>query len=103
MSGDLIRITLLVCFLVDASGFMDSMKYRVFRFVKGRNAPYAEFGLKPFDCSLRMTWWAGLGYLWYTGQLTLDGVVRGAVAAHLAEVVSFGMNAVKEVLGTVIS
>lgn len=41
--------------VVDISGFIDELKYRIFKWLNG--GPYRDFSLKPFDCSLCMTWW----------------------------------------------
>ena len=53
-------ITVIVCFVVDISGFIDTIKNLIWQWVFNGKKEYREFRLKPFDCSLCMSWWIGL-------------------------------------------
>lgn len=50
----LIAIAVIVVYVIDLSGFAETMKRMIWKLLKG-NKPYTEFSLKPFDCSLCMS------------------------------------------------
>ena len=68
---NILLIAVVTVCIVDISGFTDSWKSALKRLVtRGRmRDPY--YTLKPFDCSLCMTFWSGLVYLWVTHSFTL--------------------------------
>lgn len=68
---DILMIAVIVVCIVDISGFTDSWKSALKKvFTKGMMSdPY--YTLKPFDCSLCMTFWTGLAYMIVTHQVTL--------------------------------
>ena len=68
---DILLIAVVTVCIVDISGFTDSWKSAFKRLVtRGRMSdPY--YSLKPFDCSLCMSFWSGLVYLWVTHSFTL--------------------------------
>ena len=68
---NILLIAVVTVCIVDISGFTDSWKSAFKRLVtRGRMSdPY--YTLKPFDCSLCMTFWSGLIYLWVTHSFTL--------------------------------
>lgn len=50
----LLCIAVIVVFVLDLSGFVDTVKRLIWKWlVKG--VPYRDFSLKPFDCSMCMT------------------------------------------------
>lgn len=51
----LIALTAIVCYLVDLSGFVETVKKLIWRKIVGKNIPYKDFPFKPFECSLCMT------------------------------------------------
>lgn len=57
MIFDLLMITTIVCFIIDISGVIDSIESMLSRWV---NKPLKL--IKPFSCSLCMSFWIGL--LW---------------------------------------
>ncbi len=84
---NLFLITLVLVFIIDLSGAMDYIKRTVWRWVfKNRpNQTYQDFEMKPFECSLCMTWWVGLIYLCFT-QLSWVNVAYVALLAYLTPV-----------------
>lgn len=60
MLVDLILIALFWVFVVDIAQFPTEVKKALFRWIKGKQTPYVDYSLKPFDCSLCLTWWTGL-------------------------------------------
>lgn len=70
MLGLLVTV-ITVIFIVNGSGFVEAMKRKLWRWFYG-SVPYdPEFSLRPFDCALCATFWAGviyvsiIGWSWY--------------------------------------
>lgn len=68
---ELLILSIIVCFIVDISGFIDSVKQGLWKWVYNGKKEYSEFRLKPFDCSLCLTFWSGLIYLLCVSQFNL--------------------------------
>lgn len=67
---DLFLITLMVVAVIDISGFYEEMSSMIKKWLtKGKfNEP---FYVKPFCCSLCMSWWINLIYIIVTGNFSL--------------------------------
>lgn len=74
--------------VVDLSGAVDSLKAGVAGWMTrhGRATDAAALRLKPLDCSLCVTFWAGLVYLAVAGCFTLPMVAAVLGAAVLTPV-----------------
>ena len=73
-----------VVFIVDLSGFTESRRDALARALKVRNLR----PLKPFDCSLCMTWWTCLLYPICTGDFSLLTLANAAALALLSQPLS---------------
>lgn len=60
---NLLFIQLICVLIIDISGFVDSVKWGISKFLTSGKIPTTDYRLRPFDCSLCMTWWSGLIYL----------------------------------------
>lgn len=81
---ELLLLTIIVCFVVDISGFIDTIKNIIWKWVFNGKREYREFRLKPLDCSLCMTFWIGL--IWISiFDFTLLNFVYVCVFAALSE------------------
>lgn len=67
---NLLCIAAIVVFVIDLSGFVDSVKMRYWKWLF-KDKPYREFSLKPFDCSLCMTHHICLLYAIISGSFSL--------------------------------
>ena len=67
----LIAITVIICYWIDLSGVVTSLKMLYWRWLFGKEKEYQDFSAKPFDCSLCMCHHIMLLYLLFTCQLTL--------------------------------
>ena len=68
----LLLITLAMVMVLDMTDFVQSVKRAIWRWVFGKDGrDYKDFPFKPFECSLCMSWWLGLGYLIIWGEWTL--------------------------------
>ena len=83
----------IVVFIVDLSGFTESWRDALLRilnraFRKHGIPPLAELPpLKPFDCSLCMTWWVCLIYPICTGDFSLLTLANAAALAFLSNTI----------------
>lgn len=68
---NLIFIQLIVVFIIDLSGFVDTMKSKISSLLTKGVIKSPDYRIRPFDCSLCMTFWCGLIYLLITHQFTL--------------------------------
>lgn len=68
---NLLFIQILVCYIIDLSGFIPSLEMSLSKWLKIKQAHIP----KPFGCSLCMGWWLGLIYLLVTGQFGLSQIV----------------------------
>ena len=76
-------VACIVVFVVDLSGFTDSWRDGLARILKVRELR----PLKPFDCSLCMTWWTCLLYPIFTGDFSLLTVASAAALAFLSRTI----------------
>lgn len=68
---NLFFIAIIVTCIVDLSGIVESIKYGISWILTKGKLPKTNYRIKPFDCSLCMTFWTGLIYLLVIGQVTL--------------------------------
>lgn len=73
---ELLLLTMIVVFIVDISGVVESIKESIGRFLRVKIER-----LRPFDCSLCMVWWSGLSYLLAVGRFELLPIVAVSVLA----------------------
>lgn len=66
MLVELILIALFWVLVVDIAQFPAEIKRALFRWIKGKRE-YVDYSLKPFDCSLCLTWWTGLIWIIVAG------------------------------------
>lgn len=79
MYWNLLLLALIVVFIVDVSGIVDTIKGVIGRWLGVRFER-----LKPFDCSLCMVWWCGLGYLFAVGRFSLVSVAYVALLSSFS-------------------
>lgn len=79
----LLYIALLAVFLIDYSGFIQSLENGLKKWLKMPIAPHIP---KPFSCSLCSTWWVCLIYLLIVGKFTLEYIALSALMAALTPV-----------------
>lgn len=76
---DLLFLTVIVVFIVDCSGFTEAWLHGLSRWLR-----HQVTQLKPFSCSLCMTWWSGIVYLLVTGRFCLPLLAYVALLAFLS-------------------
>lgn len=82
---ELLIINVIICFIVDISGVIDSIKYGIWKWVFNGKRDYQEFRLKPVDCSTCMTFWIGLLWITIYGQFNLINLLFVCLFATISE------------------
>ena len=86
---DLLLVAAVCVFIVDVSGWTESWRGALARWAR---VEHPTGRLRPFDCSLCCTWWAGLVLLLCRGEFTLAGIASCALAAALTRVLLAAWN-----------
>lgn len=94
----LIAIATIVIFIIDLSGFVMSVKKGLFKLVFGKKE-FQEYRIKPFDCSLCMTFWICTGYLFYTGNISIPNMLAVSMISFYSENIMHFLIAVKDIIG----
>lgn len=81
---ELLLIEVIVVYIIDLSGFIDSLKHPIAKYLK---VPPQSITLKPIDCSLCSTWWTCIIYLLITGNFTLPYIAVSAILSFFSPVV----------------
>lgn len=94
MVADLLILTAVAVFVVDLSGFSDTL----LGIVNGWLRPYGRelHSLRPFTCSLCATWWLGLLYLIIAREFSLVGVGLVALCAFSTTAVANALMLAKD-------
>ena len=77
---DLLLIAAITIYIVDLSGFTESWRSALTRLLKAKELK----PIRPFDCSLCMTWWVGIIYAIATGSFSLPVLAYIALLAFLS-------------------
>ena len=80
---DLILIQLIIVFIIDLSGAVESFKLFISKILTKGKIQTTNFDLKPFTCSLCMTWWTGLIYLLICHSFTIPYIAFVALLSFL--------------------
>jgi hypothetical protein len=93
----LLFLTLIVVFIIDISGIIESIENFLSKLLKGKVRIK-----KPFSCSLCMTWWLGLVYIIYFNHFTLINICAVALFAYLSSVISSILIFLRELMLSII-
>lgn len=98
MTTTLIYLTLVVVFLIDFSGIVDTLKDALGKWLKVRIT-----SLKPFDCSLCMTWWCGLLAILIGREFTLGNILLVAMLALFTDKIADTIRLVRDLISKAIN
>lgn len=98
---NLLFISVIISFIIDCSGIVDSVKSMISRYIL--NIRSVNYSIKPFDCSLCMTWWTGLIYIYWIGQFSIIGVFIVALFSYFSSHISLILMTVKDIIGLLIN
>ena len=87
---NLILISIIICFIVDVSGFFTFVKKFVASRLEGKYKNITPEDIKiPFiTCSLCSVWWSGLIYLIIVGKFTIPYITIVALLSMLSSNIS---------------
>lgn len=85
---NIIMIVLSIIFIVDISGVMEYIKRTIFKIINGRKVNYVPYELKPFDCSLCMTFWIIIIYLFILKYTIINVVFIASMCAISTIIIS---------------
>lgn len=77
---ELLMVAFITIFIVDLSGFTQSWRSALAKWLKVKELK----PIKPFDCSLCMTWWCCIIYALCRGQFSLPVLTYIALLAYLS-------------------
>ena len=77
---DLLLIAAITIFIVDLSGFTESWRSALTRLIKAKDLK----PIRPFDCSLCMTWWVCITFSICTGTFSLPVLAYIALLSFLS-------------------
>lgn len=92
---DISLAALVTVFIVDLSGFTRSWKGALGRWLK---TDPDKLRVRPFDCSLCMTWWATLIVALAEGSLTFGTTAFCALCALLADTMGATLVLIKDLI-----
>lgn len=96
---NLILISIIVCYVIDISGFITSIKRQFLRKVfKSKNPDISSLNWKPFDCSRCLTLYSGLIYLAIVGKFTIPYITIVAILSMLSSNISGLLLTIKDYL-----
>lgn len=95
---ELMLLAAVCVFIVDVSGFTQSWKGWLGWFSRMDAERVEALRLRPFDCSLCLTWWAGLVWCLCRGDFSLLAVAECALAAASTPLVLAAWNVCKGLL-----
>ena len=100
---DLILITIVICFIIDISGFFTFVKKFVASRLEGkyRNITPEDIKIPFVSCSLCSVWWTCLIYLLSTGNFTVSYIALSAVLSLCASNISGFLLLFKDILSTI--
>ena len=95
----LLLVAVIVVYIVDLSGFTDSWRSALAHALGVK----ALKPIKPFDCSLCMTWWSCLVYAICARQISLPVIAYSALLALLSNTFALLWGFISETLRTAIT
>jgi hypothetical protein len=80
-------IVLAANFIAEKSGVMDQIKFRLYYRIYTRKTKYVPYRLKPFDCTMCLSFWLTLTYILfiheYNFTLPFAAATAGALISRL--------------------
>ena len=84
---ELLCLQMIIVYIIDCSGFIDELKLFISSHLTRGKIKTTNFDLKPFTCSLCLTFWVGIGYLLFTSQFTIINLLIICMLSFLTPVV----------------
>lgn len=98
----IILIAVIVVFIVDISGAVDSLKSGIKWLLTKGAMSGCDYRLKPLDCSLCMTFWSGLLYLLIVGKFTLLYIAVVCLVACFSNLIKSSILLIEDIVNKII-
>ena len=82
---NLLLINLIISYIIDISGVMDSIKSTIKKLLTNGKMSDPNYSIKPFDCSLCMTFWVSLLYVYLIGQFSIYGLFLACANSYVVQ------------------
>lgn len=93
---ELLMISVIICFIIDISGIIESIQTGLGKWLGGK-----VIIPKPFSCSLCMTFWMGLLWLVIQGPFTLFNIMMVCLIAAFTEHITNGIILIKQLVARI--
>ena len=90
---ELMMIAIIICFVIDISGIIESIEWYLGKWLGGK-----VIIPKPFSCSLCMCFWMGLLWLLIQSQFTLFNVMVVCLIAAFSEQITNAILILKQLI-----
>lgn len=100
MATDIILISLICVFVIDCTDIIPTVKRRIGNLIYHRDV---NLTLKPFDCSLCMSFWCGLFYILLTGSFSLPLLFLVCLSSYFTPIYKEIYDFVTDMMQTLIS
>jgi hypothetical protein len=99
---DLILLTVIICFIVDCSGFFSFIKKFIASRLEGKykNLKAEDIKIPFITCSLCSVWWSGLIYLLFTHNFIIPYIAFVAFLSLISSNISGFLLTIKDYLAT---
>lgn len=98
---DLFLLATIIVSIVDISGFIDTVKHWIWRWLHG-NKPYVDFDFRPFECSYCSMNWIGLLYLIIVGELSIVSYAYVLFLCMLTPIIKDIMILIRDICASII-
>lgn len=99
---NLFLISILVVYIVDISGAIDSLKSGIKWVITKGKMNNSNYRLKPLDCSLCAVWWCGLIYLLVTNNFTLPYITIVALLSTFSGIIKSSILIIEDTITKII-
>lgn len=96
---DLLFITILIVFIIDLSGFTQSIQHLLKKFLNTNK----DIVIKPFMCSLCMTFWTTIIYIILTHNFTLLLLSYCVALSFMTPIIASAMKLIQDILAAIIN
>jgi hypothetical protein len=103
MITKLILLAVITVFIVDLSGFSYTLKSLLSYLLTKGKLTTTNYSLKPFTCSLCLTFWLGIVYLLLNASFTIPYICLVCLLAYGTEGIRILLQLMKDLLAKLVS
>lgn len=95
---NILLIAVIATIIIDLSGFIETVKYKLWNWAFDGNKPYKDYSLKPIDCPLCTTFWVSIIYLIFQHHFTIPLIAYTLLIAFLTPAISYAIQIIRDIL-----